>query len=100
MDIRAEEISKILKAQIKNYDARVSVAETGTVVLTDSETSDRLGALAPMIHIAVLDPKRLVRSIAQAIAQFGDDARITFANVRITLEDTDADLLTAGDFLF
>jgi F-type H+-transporting ATPase subunit alpha len=32
MDIRAEEISKILKAQIKNYDARVSVAETGTVL--------------------------------------------------------------------
>lgn len=32
MDIRAEEISKILKAQIKNYDARVSVAETGTVI--------------------------------------------------------------------
>ncbi|MCB9765284.1 MAG: F0F1 ATP synthase subunit alpha [Alphaproteobacteria bacterium] len=32
MDIRAEEISKILKAQIRNYDARVSVAETGTVL--------------------------------------------------------------------
>ena len=34
------------------------------------------------------------------IAQFGDDARITFANVRITVEDTDADLLGASDFLF
>ena len=32
MDIRAEEISKILKAQIENYDSRVSVAETGTVL--------------------------------------------------------------------
>ncbi len=32
MDIRAEEISKILKAQIENYDTRVSVAETGTVL--------------------------------------------------------------------
>jgi len=32
MDIRAEEISQILKDQIKNYDARVSVAETGTVL--------------------------------------------------------------------
>ena len=32
MDIRAEEISKILKAQIQNYDSRVSVAETGTVL--------------------------------------------------------------------
>ena len=32
MDIRAEEISQILKQQIKNYDARVSVSETGTVL--------------------------------------------------------------------
>jgi len=32
MDIRAEEISQILKQQIKNYDGRVTVAETGTVL--------------------------------------------------------------------
>jgi len=32
MDIRAEEISQILKEQIKNYDARVSVSETGTIL--------------------------------------------------------------------
>ncbi len=32
MDIRAEEISQILKAQIKNYDGRVTVSETGTVL--------------------------------------------------------------------
>jgi F-type H+/Na+-transporting ATPase subunit alpha len=32
MDIRAEEISQILKEQIKNYEARVQVAETGSVL--------------------------------------------------------------------
>ena len=32
MKIRAEEISQILKQQIKNYEARVSVAETGTIL--------------------------------------------------------------------
>ena len=32
MEIRAEEISQILKEQIKNYEARVSVAETGTIL--------------------------------------------------------------------
>jgi F-type H+/Na+-transporting ATPase subunit alpha len=32
MDIRAEEISQILKDQIKNYEARVQVSETGTVL--------------------------------------------------------------------
>ncbi|MFK7927291.1 MAG: F0F1 ATP synthase subunit alpha [Myxococcota bacterium] len=32
MQIRADEISKILKQQIKDYDSRVSVAETGTIL--------------------------------------------------------------------
>ena len=32
MDIRADEINQILKSQIKNYEARVSVAETGTIL--------------------------------------------------------------------
>jgi F-type H+-transporting ATPase subunit alpha len=32
MDIRAEEISEILKQQIQNYEARVQVSETGTVL--------------------------------------------------------------------
>ena len=33
MTIKAEEISKIIKDQIKNYDRKVEVSETGTVVL-------------------------------------------------------------------
>jgi F-type H+-transporting ATPase subunit alpha len=32
MDIRADEISQILKTQIKNYETRVSVSETGTIL--------------------------------------------------------------------
>ena len=32
MDIRAEEISQILKQQIKNFEGRVTVSETGTVL--------------------------------------------------------------------
>src|SRR5690242_7103326 len=32
MDIRADEISSILKSQIKNYESRVSVSETGTIL--------------------------------------------------------------------
>ena len=34
------------------------------------------------------------------ITQAGDNAMIRFANVRIILEDTDSDLLDAGDFIF
>ncbi len=32
MDIRADEISQILKQQIKDYESRVTVAETGTIL--------------------------------------------------------------------
>jgi F-type H+-transporting ATPase subunit alpha len=32
MDIRADEISQILKSQIKNYETRVAVSETGTIL--------------------------------------------------------------------
>ncbi len=56
-----------------------AIAETGTVVLTDSETSDRLGALTPWIHIAVLKPSRLVRSIGDAIGTFGGESNIIWA---------------------
>ena len=34
MDIRAEEISNIIRQQIKDYDKKVEVTETGTVLTT------------------------------------------------------------------
>ena len=33
MDLKAEEISKIIKSQIKDYGKRIEQSETGTVVL-------------------------------------------------------------------
>ena len=32
MEIRAEEISRVLKEQIQNYNKKIEVAETGTVL--------------------------------------------------------------------
>ena len=32
MDIKAEEISKIIRAQIEDYDSSVEVSEVGTVI--------------------------------------------------------------------
>lgn len=46
------------------------IAETGTVVLTDSDTSHRLGALTPWVHIAVLGEEGLVETVSDAIAAF------------------------------
>ena len=72
----------LLSGVLEEYyeiDLKDSWMYAAAIVLTDSETSDRLGALTPLIHIAVLDPKNLVQSIAQAIAQFGDEPNIIWA---------------------
>ncbi len=56
-----------------------AIAESGTVILTDKQTSDRLAALVPWVHVAVLDPEQLVRTIPDAIAKFGDHRNIIWA---------------------
>ena len=56
-----------------------AIAETGTVVLTDNDTSDRLGALTPWIHVAVLPQQFLCRTIADAIKTFGGEGNIIWA---------------------
>lgn len=55
------------------------IAETGTVILTDGDTSDRLAALTPWIHVAFLSPGRQFRSVAQAIKGFGNEGNIIWA---------------------
>jgi L-lactate dehydrogenase complex protein LldG len=55
------------------------VAETGTLVLEDRQTSDRLGALSPWIHVAVVDEAaRPLATLEAAIASFGDDLNIVW----------------------
>ena len=59
--------------------ATAGIAESGTLMLKDGDTSARLAALAPWIHIAVIDEKDIVESIGEAIQRFGDDPSIIFA---------------------
>jgi L-lactate dehydrogenase complex protein LldG len=71
-------------AKINDYSfgitkASAGIAESGTIMLKDTETSARLGALAPWIHIAVLNEADIVPSIPAAIQRFGDDPSIIFA---------------------
>jgi len=54
------------------------IAETGTIVLTDRLTSNRLGALAPWIHIAAVPSQAIHRSVADGIDAFGDDPNIVW----------------------
>lgn len=56
-----------------------AIAETGSVILTDTVTSDRLAALTPWIHIAVLTEGPLLRTLADAIAAFGDEPNVIWA---------------------
>ncbi len=55
------------------------IAETGTLILTDTGTSDRLAALTPWIHIAVLPGNLLLQSLADALAAFGEEDNIIWA---------------------
>ena len=74
-EIGVEVVSAYDKGRYEDYQFSIThaagaIAETGTVVLTDSPTSDRLGALTPWIHIAVLPEAALVETVGEAIASF------------------------------
>jgi L-lactate dehydrogenase complex protein LldG len=56
--------------------ASAGIVETGTLVLKDRDTSDRLGAVAPWIHVACLDPRYLYSTLAEAITDLDDDPNV------------------------
>lgn len=56
--------------------ATLAIAESGSIMLTDEGTSSRLGALAPWIHIAVIEEKDIIADLPSAIERFGDDPSI------------------------
>ena len=58
--------------------ASAGIAESGTILLKDGETSARLGALAPWVHVAVIDSANIVATLGDAIQRFGDDPSIIF----------------------
>lgn len=53
-----------------------AIAESGTVVLNDATTSRRLGALAPWVHVAVVERATIFSDIAQAVASLGNDRNV------------------------
>ncbi|MEZ5300889.1 MAG: LUD domain-containing protein [Verrucomicrobiales bacterium] len=56
-----------------------AIAETGTAILTDTHTADRLAALTPWVHVAVFHEADLCRTLGDAIACFGAERNIIFA---------------------
>lgn len=59
--------------------ASAAIAESGTIMLKDEDTSSRMGALTPWIHVAVIKESDIVANIPEAIERFGDDPSIVFA---------------------
>jgi L-lactate dehydrogenase complex protein LldG len=53
-----------------------AIAESGTIVLNDATTSRRLAALAPWVHIAVIDRAKVFADLPQAVAALGVDRNI------------------------
>lgn len=53
------------------------IVESGTLILEDGLTSNRLGALAPWVHVAVATAATPVyQTLADAIAHLGDDPNV------------------------
>lgn len=53
-----------------------AIAETGTLILTDRDTTTRLAALAPWVHVAALDDAHIFPDIAAALAALPSDPNI------------------------
>ena len=55
-----------------------AIAESGTIVLNDATTSRRLAALAPWVHIALLDRQTVFADLSQAVAALGTDRNVVW----------------------
>jgi L-lactate dehydrogenase complex protein LldG len=53
-----------------------AIAETGTLILTDSDTSRRLGALTPWVHVAVLRREQIFADLPAAVSAVPSDPNI------------------------
>ncbi len=53
-----------------------AIAETGTLILSDTTTSRRLGALAPWVHVAVLRRAQIHLDVPAAVAALPADPNI------------------------
>jgi L-lactate dehydrogenase complex protein LldG len=56
-----------------------AIAETGTIILKDNGTTNRLAALTPWVHIAVVPRAGLFSDLSQAVATLGDDPNVIWA---------------------
>jgi L-lactate dehydrogenase complex protein LldG len=71
------------RARVDDYKFGITpadgaIAETGTIVLCDARTVNRLAALAPWVHIAVLRPDQIHLDVTSAIASLPHDPNVVW----------------------
>lgn len=71
------------RARVDDYEfgitrAAGAIAESGTIVLNDATTSQRLAALAPWVHIAVVERAAIFSDITQAVSALGTDRNVVW----------------------
>ena len=65
-----------------------AITESGSIILTDESSPDRLSELAPWVHIAVVRRESIHRSIADAVTAMPEDPNI----IRVTGPSKTADV--------
>jgi len=55
-----------------------AIAETGTLILNDATTSRRLAALAPWVHIALIERAHIFADLPAAVAGLGADPNVVW----------------------
>jgi L-lactate dehydrogenase complex protein LldG len=58
--------------------AAAAIAESGTIVLNDATTSRRLAALAPWVHIAVIERGTIFGDLSEAVGALGSDRNVVW----------------------
>jgi L-lactate dehydrogenase complex protein LldG len=56
-----------------------AIAESGSLILDDARTSDRLAALSPWVHVGVLRENEIHRTIPEAMAALGPSRNVLWA---------------------
>ncbi|HEU5077730.1 MAG TPA: LUD domain-containing protein [Opitutaceae bacterium] len=55
-----------------------AIAETGTIILSDARTENRLTALAPWVHVAVVRLEQIHQDVTSAIASLPADPNVVW----------------------
>jgi L-lactate dehydrogenase complex protein LldG len=65
------------RTRVDDYAFGITRA-AGTIILNDATTSRRLGALAPWVHVALVERATIFSDVTQAVAALGDDRNVVW----------------------